>query len=118
MFASAGYRLAQFGDIGFVYSDIDYRDRDRIRVASISSSARLSRAWSVTTAVSRVLTSSPSTSFSLSFVWNGDLYDTAVLGYQGSAGTGNRNDYGFARYSRRPDYNGGYGYDVEIASNQ
>jgi outer membrane usher protein len=117
LFASGGYRVTAYSDLGFAYSDSAFREADRVRVASVNASTRLARNWYVSAAFSRVLTSSPSNSLSVTLVWSGDHNDSALLGYQkNTAAQGAGNDYGYARYTRRPEYSGGYGYEAEIGT--
>ena len=62
LFASGGYRLTQYSDLGFAYSDNVYREVDRVRVATINASTRVSRGWYLSTAFSRILPAIPSNS--------------------------------------------------------
>lgn len=117
-FMSAGYRVSNTLDAGLAYTDLLARDRDRVQVGSLSLSARLAHAWTVSAVLSRVIATPNSTSLSMAVNWNGDAFNFASAGYQSTASGSDTSRYGFLRYSQRPEISGGYGFDAEVGSDR
>jgi outer membrane usher protein len=116
-FLSAGFRVANNIDVGLGYTDLVPRISERLQIGSLNLNARLSRAWSVSTVFSRVLSTPNSTSLSVSLSWAGDDLNYALAGHQSSRSSDQSNsNYSYARYAQRPDFNGGFGYEAELAS--
>lgn len=116
-FFSAGFRVANNLDVGVGYTDLLPRGSERLQIGSLNMSTRLSRAWSLSTVFSRVVSTPNSTSLSMGLSWAGEDNNYALAGLQTSRASDNSSsDYGYTRYTQRPNFNGGFGYEAELAN--
>lgn len=116
---SAGWRLSRETDFGLAYSDAIARTIARVQVLSLNASSRIDKDWILSGSASRVVADRQvSNAFSLQLNWLGDDQGIITLGAQRSADSQRANDLAFARYSQRPPLAGGYGFDVELNSQE
>jgi outer membrane usher protein len=122
-FLSAGLRLGFGSDVGVFLTDSTPRGllAQRLRLASVSMSQRLSRDWIMSATFSRTLpVGTQLANNSLNVALNYTASENTIVSASSALaqGNGSRNDYHALRLSQRAPVDGGLGVDLEVGSRE